>query len=145
MSRPPPLRPMAWLALFFLHAAAGSSIAADAPATPAAAPQRAVLVTGASTGIGRRITEVLAAQGHLHQLRAAHARAMARAVAGDGAACRIAVRHDGLPRSGARDAPELSTMRNVARVTATVAWQRGQVGFIELPATPCRYDSGVPQ
>jgi NAD(P)-dependent dehydrogenase (short-subunit alcohol dehydrogenase family) len=32
--------------------------------TPAATPQKAVLVTGASTGIGRKITERLAAGGH---------------------------------------------------------------------------------
>jgi NADP-dependent 3-hydroxy acid dehydrogenase YdfG len=32
--------------------------------TPAATPQKAVLVTGASTGIGRKITERLAADGH---------------------------------------------------------------------------------
>ena len=64
MTCPPLPRPMAWLALLILNAAAGLSVAADAPATPAIAPQRAVLVTGASTGIGRRITEVLAAQGH---------------------------------------------------------------------------------
>jgi NAD(P)-dependent dehydrogenase (short-subunit alcohol dehydrogenase family) len=35
-----------------------------APDTPAATPQKAVLVTGASTGIGRKITERLAAGGH---------------------------------------------------------------------------------
>ena len=32
--------------------------------TPAATPQKAVLVTGASTGIGRKITERLAAGGY---------------------------------------------------------------------------------
>lgn len=46
-----------WLAM----AATSVASAADAPS---ATPPRAVLVTGASTGIGRRITEVLAARGH---------------------------------------------------------------------------------
>jgi NAD(P)-dependent dehydrogenase (short-subunit alcohol dehydrogenase family) len=40
------------------------AIPAAAEETPAAAAQRAVLVTGASTGIGREITERLAASGH---------------------------------------------------------------------------------
>lgn len=42
------------------------AVLCSAPATAAdgASPQRAVLVTGASTGIGRRITEQLAAEGH---------------------------------------------------------------------------------
>jgi NAD(P)-dependent dehydrogenase (short-subunit alcohol dehydrogenase family) len=44
---------------------AGPALAADAaPAAPAAAPQKAVLVTGASTGIGRKITERLAKDGY---------------------------------------------------------------------------------
>lgn len=56
----------AWLTLLFLPAVATPRAdAADIAASAAtAAPQRAVLVTGASTGIGRRITEVLAAEGH---------------------------------------------------------------------------------
>ncbi|MES2521752.1 MAG: SDR family NAD(P)-dependent oxidoreductase [Gemmatimonadota bacterium] len=37
---------------------------AQQPATPQASAQRAVLVTGASSGIGRKITELLASQGH---------------------------------------------------------------------------------
>ena len=41
-----------------------SIVPAPGTAQTPAAPQRAVLVTGASSGIGRRITEVLAAQGH---------------------------------------------------------------------------------
>jgi NAD(P)-dependent dehydrogenase (short-subunit alcohol dehydrogenase family) len=52
------------LASFLAFAAAGAQ-AADAPASVAASSgQKAVLVTGASTGIGRRITERLAADGH---------------------------------------------------------------------------------
>ena len=45
--------------LAFLALTAFASIAADEPAAP---PQKAVLVTGASTGIGRKITERLAAK-----------------------------------------------------------------------------------
>jgi len=40
----------------------GAAAAADT--APSAAPQKAVLVTGASTGIGRKITERLAAEGY---------------------------------------------------------------------------------
>ena len=49
-----------------LLVACGTLLAPGHPATAAegATPQRAVLVTGASTGIGRRITEQLAADGH---------------------------------------------------------------------------------
>jgi len=45
---------------------AGSAVAADAApaATAAAIPQKAVLVTGASTGIGRKVTERLAKDGY---------------------------------------------------------------------------------
>jgi reactive intermediate/imine deaminase len=43
---------------------AAAAVAIAAATTDAPAPQRAVLVTGASTGIGRRITEQLAAAGH---------------------------------------------------------------------------------
>jgi NAD(P)-dependent dehydrogenase (short-subunit alcohol dehydrogenase family) len=54
------------LAAFLLTAAvfAGATIAQETPAPiPAAAPTRAVLVTGASTGIGRTTTELLAKSG----------------------------------------------------------------------------------
>lgn len=40
------------------------AVSAPLGAQQAAAPQKAVLVTGASSGIGRRIAETLAAQGH---------------------------------------------------------------------------------
>lgn len=36
---------------------------------------------------------------------------------------------------------EWSSMRNVARETATTVWQRGHFGVIELPLTPSRYES----
>jgi reactive intermediate/imine deaminase len=53
------------LAAILMLCAAGVAPLAHAADTPAAgAAQRAVLVTGASTGIGRRVTELLAAEGH---------------------------------------------------------------------------------
>lgn len=58
-------RLLAALSTCILLASGGQPAAAAAAATnDAPAPQRAVLVTGASTGIGRRITEQLAAAGH---------------------------------------------------------------------------------
>jgi reactive intermediate/imine deaminase len=56
------MRRLAIIVLLSAAAIAPFASAADAPA--AGAPQRAVLVTGASTGIGRRVTELLAAEGH---------------------------------------------------------------------------------
>ncbi len=41
-----------------------SRLAAQQPSAPSPAAQRAVLVTGASSGIGRKIAELLASQGH---------------------------------------------------------------------------------
>lgn len=66
MSRFPRVRSFTWLALLLLNAVTPPAAdAADSAApAPTAATQRAILVTGASTGIGRRITEVLAAEGH---------------------------------------------------------------------------------
>lgn len=55
------MRRLAFTCLMVFAVPAGAA-AADAGA--AAAPQRAVLVTGASTGIGRKITERLAAEGY---------------------------------------------------------------------------------
>ncbi len=55
------------LITFFAFALAGLGLASAAHATSlvvAPAPQKAVLVTGASTGIGRYITELLAANGY---------------------------------------------------------------------------------
>jgi NAD(P)-dependent dehydrogenase (short-subunit alcohol dehydrogenase family) len=52
------------LALVSLLAFAVPGITATADAGPSVAPQRAVLVTGASSGIGRKITERLAAEGY---------------------------------------------------------------------------------
>jgi NAD(P)-dependent dehydrogenase (short-subunit alcohol dehydrogenase family) len=51
------------LVLMFLLCAGHVATAADAPAS-GTARQRAVLVTGASTGIGRKVTERLAAEGY---------------------------------------------------------------------------------
>ena len=52
------------LALVLLLALAVPSVATAAEATPSAAPVKAVLVTGASSGIGRKVTERLAAEGY---------------------------------------------------------------------------------
>lgn len=52
------------LSLFCLLAFAVPGIATAAGAEPSVAPQKAVLVTGASSGIGRKITERLAAGGY---------------------------------------------------------------------------------
>ncbi len=38
---------------------------------------------------------------------------------------------------------EWSAIKNVARGTGTIAWQRGHLGSIELPAAPSRYESGA--
>lgn len=65
MSRFPQTRPFVWLAFLLAAFVLPAADAADATApAPTAVTQRAVLVTGASTGIGRRITELLAAEGH---------------------------------------------------------------------------------
>ena len=40
---------------------------------------------------------------------------------------------------------EWSNMRNVARSTGMTLWHRGHDGFIWLPLTPSRYESGVSQ
>jgi NAD(P)-dependent dehydrogenase (short-subunit alcohol dehydrogenase family) len=55
---------MSKLALICLTVFAIPGITAAADTAPSAAPRMAVLVTGASTGIGRKITERLAAEGH---------------------------------------------------------------------------------
>jgi NAD(P)-dependent dehydrogenase (short-subunit alcohol dehydrogenase family) len=52
------------LALFAAAVAAAGESSAPTTAAPAAVSQKAVLVTGASTGIGRSITEHLAADGY---------------------------------------------------------------------------------
>lgn len=53
------------LAVVFLLLLAIPGIGAAADAAPAAATKKAVLVTGANSGIGRKITERLAAEGYL--------------------------------------------------------------------------------
>jgi NAD(P)-dependent dehydrogenase (short-subunit alcohol dehydrogenase family) len=55
---------MSKLALICLTVFAIPGITTAADTAPSAAPRMAVLVTGASTGIGRKITERLAAEGH---------------------------------------------------------------------------------
>lgn len=52
------------LALICLVAFAAPGVATAADTAPVAAPQKAVLVTGASSGIGRKVTERLAAEGY---------------------------------------------------------------------------------
>src|SRR5688572_14537292 len=53
---------------YFIRSLALLSVMASPMAAPIVAqqatPQRAVVVTGASSGIGRKITELLASQGH---------------------------------------------------------------------------------
>jgi reactive intermediate/imine deaminase len=57
------LRPVV-MPLLLAGLASWSLAGSPAMAAEASSPQRAVLVTGASTGIGRKVTELLAADGH---------------------------------------------------------------------------------
>jgi hypothetical protein len=59
-------------------------------------------------------------------------------VTGDAATRPAGSVHDRFGGSTVRETPEVSTMRNVERVTWTIVWQRGQLGVIELPETPWR-------
>ena len=44
---------------------------------------------------------------------------------------------------GAEPGREWSRIKNVARDTVTILWQRGHGGFIWLPAAPSRYESSA--
>jgi NAD(P)-dependent dehydrogenase (short-subunit alcohol dehydrogenase family) len=58
------MRLITQVALVWLLIASAAGAQAQVPPTPSGTPRKAVLVTGASTGIGRKITERLAADGH---------------------------------------------------------------------------------